>query len=308
MQTKNHLILSSLLILVLLAPSNIVAQDSFKGNAGDVFTPSTIIIIIMGIIFMFTGCLAVFLRQFSDGCFGLNVAPPNPNLTSDGQLITHGLDPESIKSLPTYLYSDVKQHRKGQVDLNCPVCLSEFQDEEVLRLLPVCSHVFHPRCIDLWLTKHVTCPICRQSLVPESGVTKPHSIIHVPPQGDQTQPSDHHDCHQDSDNGEMVDDVKKVIVGKFPRSHSTGHSMGDNSDRFTLVLPEEVQNRLPDRSKTLSSILSPRSANRCGWFSVTPPIININIRSNSGSTGSMVNSSKSSTRGPVKTTDRLWPI
>lgn len=46
-------------------------------------------------------------------------------------------------------------------DLECVVCLSEFGDNETLRLLPQCLHVFHPYCIDVWLASHDTCPVCR---------------------------------------------------------------------------------------------------------------------------------------------------
>ncbi|XP_048490444.1 E3 ubiquitin-protein ligase ATL6-like [Beta vulgaris subsp. vulgaris] len=313
---KKH-ILFSILLFLLLTPSYVGAQqESFKGNAGEPFTPSTIIIIILGIIFMFTGCLAVFLRQFSAGCFGLNVIPINPGVTSDGQLATHGLDAEVIKSIPTYFYADVKQHRKGQVELECAVCLYEFQDAEALRLLPGCKHVFHPRCIDQWLATHVTCPICRQSLEPESGtITKPHSIINIinpdTTQIDQSDGSNHdQDNHVEEEEYHDCNDVKKIIVGKFPRSHSTGHSMA-GSERFTLVLPEEVQNNLPDRSKLLSSILSPRSAIRCGWFSMTPPVTNPRSGSVRSlvSSGLVINSSKKLALPPVKTSaDRLWPI
>uniref|UniRef100_A0A803LUU4 RING-type E3 ubiquitin transferase n=1 Tax=Chenopodium quinoa TaxID=63459 RepID=A0A803LUU4_CHEQI len=310
MQDKNHYQFSFLLLL-LLSPSFVAAQEtSFKGNSGEPFTPSTVIIIIMGIIFMFTGCLAVFLRQFSDGCFGLNVTPINPGVTADGQLINQGLDPEFIKALPTYFYADVKQHRKGQVELECAVCLSEFQDPEALRLLPGCSHVFHPRCVDQWLMKHVTCPVCRHSLEPEPGNIKSHSIINIP----TTLHDDSDSSHRDLGNSmEFVDsdDVKtKTIVGKFPRSHSTGHSMAD-SERFTLVLPEDVQNNIPNRSKMLRSMLSPRSAYRCGWFAMTPPIFNAPSRSvrSMVSSGLVFNSSKSmAALPPVKTSDRLWPI
>ncbi|CAD6235049.1 unnamed protein product [Miscanthus lutarioriparius] len=63
-------------------------------------------------------------------------------------------------------YADVKAHKAGKGALECAVCLNEFDDNEMLRLLPKCPHVFHPDCIDTWLTSHVTCPICHANLVP----------------------------------------------------------------------------------------------------------------------------------------------
>lgn len=72
-----------------------------------------------------------------------------------------GLRPEVLAAFPTMTYSEAKTFRAGAGALECAVCLSEFEEEEMLRLLPGCCHVFHPDCIDVWLVDHVTCPICR---------------------------------------------------------------------------------------------------------------------------------------------------
>ena len=45
---------------------------------------------------------------------------------------------------------------------------------EVLRKLPLCGHVFHIRCVDSWLEKQVTCPVCRIVL---TGVPKTASEL-----------------------------------------------------------------------------------------------------------------------------------
>ena len=47
----------------------------------------------------------------------------------------------------------------------CSVCLSEFQEDETLRLLPKCNHAFHIPCIDTWLRSHTNCPLCRARIV-----------------------------------------------------------------------------------------------------------------------------------------------
>lgn len=48
---------------------------------------------------------------------------------------------------------------------DCSVCLSEFQQDDTLRLLPKCSHAFHIQCIDRWLKSHTNCPLCRAPIV-----------------------------------------------------------------------------------------------------------------------------------------------
>ena len=75
---------------------------------------------------------------------------------------TVGLDEASISSIA------VTRYRAGAGLLgaaDCSVCLGEFQDGELVRLLPKCAHAFHVPCIDTWLRAHVNCPICRSDVL-----------------------------------------------------------------------------------------------------------------------------------------------
>jgi Ring finger domain len=46
----------------------------------------------------------------------------------------------------------------------CSICLGDYEEKEMLRVIPACHHSFHLVCIDLWLQKQSTCPICRLPL------------------------------------------------------------------------------------------------------------------------------------------------
>ncbi|KAL3530911.1 hypothetical protein ACH5RR_010233 [Cinchona calisaya] len=70
-----------------------------------------------------------------------------------------GLESVVISSLPLFVF-----RADGLIEhgiLECAICLSVFEDEEMGRKLPRCSHSFHVDCIDMWLNSHSTCPICR---------------------------------------------------------------------------------------------------------------------------------------------------
>ncbi|KAG9138515.1 hypothetical protein Leryth_012791 [Lithospermum erythrorhizon] len=79
---------------------------------------------------------------------------------------TVGLNQSVIDSISVISYKS----GEGLVDgTDCSVCLSEFEDDESLRLLPKCSHAFHIHCIDTWLRAHKNCPLCRAPIVKGDG-------------------------------------------------------------------------------------------------------------------------------------------
>ncbi|GFY92086.1 RING/U-box superfamily protein [Actinidia rufa] len=87
-----------------------------------------------------------------------------------------GLDESLIKSIT------ICQYRRGDglvEGTECAVCLSEFIDDESLRLLPKCNHAFHLPCIDAWLKSHSNCPLCRANVVSTTNPLPP------PPQSTQ---------------------------------------------------------------------------------------------------------------------------
>ncbi|XP_075488549.1 putative RING-H2 finger protein ATL53 [Primulina tabacum] len=75
---------------------------------------------------------------------------------------TVGLDPSVISSIAIVKYEKGGGLIEGT---DCSVCLSEFQENESLRLLPKCNHAFHIPCIDTWLRAHTNCPMCRTRIV-----------------------------------------------------------------------------------------------------------------------------------------------
>ncbi|XP_010555763.1 PREDICTED: RING-H2 finger protein ATL34-like [Tarenaya hassleriana] len=194
-----------------------------------------------------------------------------------------GLDTEVIESFPAFRYSEVKGLKIGKGGEECAVCLNEFQDSENLRLMPPCSHVFHAECVDVWLSSRPTCPVCRANLYPKSGESFPYPFVDpdTDPETGITGRSD-----LESPDVHLIDSITWIGRNRpprsrstglsgwrisdmiFPRSHSTGHSLvqlGENLDRFTLQLPEEIRRQLIRLNRmALPEVRSSRRGYRSG--------------------------------------------
>lgn len=74
----------------------------------------------------------------------------------------NGMEPLEVAAFPIMKFNnEVFVSRENAI---CTVCLGEYEEKDILRVLPTCGHAFHINCIDVWLRQHSTCPVCRVSL------------------------------------------------------------------------------------------------------------------------------------------------
>ncbi|CAN6319292.1 unnamed protein product [Urochloa humidicola] len=72
------------------------------------------------------------------------------------------LRPAAASLPPVVPYSAAarKGTKKG-IPEDCPVCLEPFGDDDGVRVVPACGHLYHAPCIDRWLDMRNSCPVCR---------------------------------------------------------------------------------------------------------------------------------------------------
>ncbi|XP_042012788.1 RING-H2 finger protein ATL52-like [Salvia splendens] len=129
------------------------------------FTP--LIIAVIGVLvsaFVLVSYYTIVTRYCTRARSGDAEYPPAGNQWQSAAAAI-GLEEAAIRSIAVRRY----RRAEGLIEAaECAVCLSEFEEEERLRLLPKCGHAFHVPCIDAWLKSHSNCPLCRAAVVAAS--------------------------------------------------------------------------------------------------------------------------------------------
>ncbi|TKW11661.1 hypothetical protein SEVIR_6G247100v4 [Setaria viridis] len=93
------------------------------------------------------------------------IAPTLADVFETGAAGAKGMPADAIEALPVTTFTE---HTALDADtgdrVGCSVCLQDFEAGETARSLPECGHTFHLPCIDAWLLRHASCPLCRRAL------------------------------------------------------------------------------------------------------------------------------------------------
>ncbi|KAL0394079.1 UNVERIFIED_CONTAM: E3 ubiquitin-protein ligase ATL42 [Sesamum latifolium] len=131
---------------------------SNQGDINPLHPSMAVVLVVLSIMFCITFLIVAYAKfcQRIEPYHANEVQEPGGIVRSRSRF--SGIDRTVIESLPFFRFSSLRGSKEG---LECAVCLSRFEDAEILRLLPRCRHAFHMNCIDKWLENHSSCPLCR---------------------------------------------------------------------------------------------------------------------------------------------------
>ncbi|KAL0410001.1 UNVERIFIED_CONTAM: RING-H2 finger protein ATL1 [Sesamum latifolium] len=141
---------------------SITSPPMQQGSSGSILSP--LLISMLGIVLT---SLAIIVYHFFliKYCMSRHrAATTQPEPAPAAAPSPTGIDDKLLQTIPIFTFSAVKRDMDQE---ECVVCLGELEDDDLVRLLPNCSHAFHLPCIDRWFAGHASCPVCRSSIVVE---------------------------------------------------------------------------------------------------------------------------------------------
>jgi len=71
------------------------------------------------------------------------------------------------RKLEKIKYEEIQKKSQNYEVLSCSICLEDFEDKKITQTLD-CGHKYCKTCIDTWIHKYESCPICREKTVTNS--------------------------------------------------------------------------------------------------------------------------------------------
>ncbi|XP_022971293.1 RING-H2 finger protein ATL74-like [Cucurbita maxima] len=168
-------------------PRRLLATEAVQGNTtanssyyvGEMNLDAHMVVILAALLFALIGALGVNALVRCVLSLGFRFRTERPEETA-ARLAAIGLKKRELSQIPVGVYGSDCAKIKGT---DCAICLGEFEVGDKVRMLPICNHGFHVRCIDTWLLSHSSCPNCRHSLLlpPVKGKRDAVTVSPAPP-------------------------------------------------------------------------------------------------------------------------------
>ncbi|CAN8295658.1 unnamed protein product [Cochlearia groenlandica] len=158
----------------------------------------------------------------------------NPLMIYSPHELNRGLEESAIRAIPILKFKkrNVEEEDQNKSSQECSVCLSEFEEDEKLRIIPNCCHMFHIDCIDIWLQGNANCPLCRTSV--SCDASYPLDLISAP----SSSPGNNSPRNRNLETEEFLGGDNDFVVIELGTSNGNNRQSTRNKD--FLALQERV--------------------------------------------------------------------
>lgn len=158
---------------------------------------------------------------------------------------------------------------------DCTICLESFKNGDKVKVMPMCSHIFHDNCCSSWLDFKFTCPNCNLPIEfkarrPPRASSQPQQPIQIgdePPQfPDRFSPqesSSSSDLTIDlrrryEQMSDVFEEVKEDQIGGLPRLMGSGFYI-ENNHQLTVSSEDNDNDGISPGLRRMRSYSSSRS-------------------------------------------------
>lgn len=104
--------------------------------------------------------------RYGIGNMEISVMGLNPRDEEEENIVISHHNIFNNTKIKLYTSEDKEDEEEGDVEdiPKCSICLENIENNQIIREITKCKHIFHVECADKWFENNIKCPNCRQDI------------------------------------------------------------------------------------------------------------------------------------------------
>ena len=104
--------------------------------------------------------------RYGIGNMEISVMGLNPRDEEEENIVISHHNIFNNTKIKLYTSEDKEEEEEGDVEdiPKCSICLENIENNQIIREITKCKHIFHVECADKWFENNIKCPNCRQDI------------------------------------------------------------------------------------------------------------------------------------------------
>ena len=104
--------------------------------------------------------------RYGIGNMEISVMGINPREEEEENIVISHHNIFNNTKIKLYSSEDKEDEEEGDVEdiPKCSICLENIENNQIIREITKCKHIFHVECADKWFENNIKCPNCRQDI------------------------------------------------------------------------------------------------------------------------------------------------